>query len=209
MKNTKSFTSKVLLLTTAFILIVGCSIFPAPDNGDPETPAAPVESATTTPTPTTAPVVSVPSEEVEDSRCKGLVGEIEMWVKVGPAEAVGLEPFAVGSAPFSVTSLEPPYAVQGSGPISYEDTLTADWGTYVVTLQMDTSIEGECSGEYGSERLLLALKSDGEQNVIVDAEDFHGEYPWAGSHTFNLDFPLEDGASIEGQGYNFILRLNQ
>ena len=42
-----------------------------------------------------------------------------MRVLVGPSEAVGLEPHAVGDIPFSVTSDALPYAIQGGGPITY------------------------------------------------------------------------------------------
>jgi hypothetical protein len=140
------------------------------------------------------------------SRCAGLVGQLEIQILVGPAEAVGLEPVAVGSVPFAAGSA-PPYAVQGAGPISYEATLQKEWGTYAVSMELDTSVQGTCSGPAGSEQLDLALEMMGEQLVVVEAEGFHGEYPWAGTQTRALAFPLEEGATAEGEGWAVVLHL--
>ena len=124
-----------------------------------------------------------------------------MQVLVGPADAAGMDPVAVGTAPFSVVSSEAPYLIQGGGPISYDNMETFDWGTYAVTLSMDTTISGECAGPAGNETLNLVLEGTGEQLLVVDASDFHGEYPWAGTNRFDLAFPLQDGASVQGEGY--------
>lgn len=43
----------------------------------------------------------------------------------------------MGSVPFAVTTSELPFLVQGQGPISYEGTLEQEWGTYVVTMDLD------------------------------------------------------------------------
>jgi hypothetical protein len=141
------------------------------------------------------------------SRCQGLGGQLEVQVLVGPAEAVGLEPVAVGSVPFAVTGSEPPYLVQGQGPISYEATLQQAWGTYVVTMELDNAVQGTCSGEAGGEQLDLVLEMTGEQFVEVKAEGFHGEYPWSGTQTRELSFPLEEGATAEGEGWAVVLHL--
>jgi hypothetical protein len=133
---------------------------------------------------------------------------LELQVLVGPADAAGMEPFAVGSAPFSVVASQPPYLIQGGGPIFYDDVATFDWGTYSVSLYMDTIINGECTDSGGSEALNLVLEATGEQTLIVDASGFHGEYPWEGTNRFELTFPLVDGASVEGEGYVFVLRLS-
>jgi hypothetical protein len=130
-----------------------------------------------------------------------------MQVLVGPADAAGMEPVAVGKAPFSVVTGEARYLIQGGGPISYDDMATFDWGTYSVTLSMDTTISGECTGSAGSEALNLVLEGTGEQLLVVDASNFHGEYPWAGTNRFDLAFPLQDGASVQGEGYAFVLHL--
>jgi hypothetical protein len=141
------------------------------------------------------------------SRCEGLAGQLEIQVLVGPAEAVGLEPVAVGSVPFAVTGSEPPYLVQGQGPISYEATLQEAWGTYAVTMELDTAVQGDCSGHAGGERLDVALEMTGEQLVVVKAEGFEGEYPWSGTQTRELTFPLEEGATAQGEGWVIVLHL--
>jgi hypothetical protein len=131
-------------------------------------------------------------------------------VLAGPAEAVGLEPFAVGTIAFSVASNEAPFVVTGGGPISYADILTEEWGTYEVTMDLQNTVAGECvpseDGEGGT--LQLDLEMTGSQLVKVEAEGFQGEYPWSGSHSFNLPFPLEEGATIEGEGWAIMLHLD-
>jgi hypothetical protein len=132
---------------------------------------------------------------------------LEVQVLVGPADAVGLEPEAVGSVPFGVTTSAPPYLVQGQGPISYENTLETEWGTYAVTMDLDNAVQGECTGDAGSEQLALILEMTGEQLVVVDSPDFHGEYPWAGTNALDLVFPLEEGATAQGEGWVIVLHL--
>jgi hypothetical protein len=141
------------------------------------------------------------------SRCAGLAGQLEVQVLVGPADAVGLEPVAVGSVPFAVTGSEPPYLVQGQGPLSYEATLQKEWGTYSVTMEMDAAVQGECAGQAGGEQLDLALEMAGEQLVVVKAQGFNGEYPWSGTQTQALNFPLEEGATAQGEGWVIVLHL--
>ena len=136
-----------------------------------------------------------------------MAGQLEIQVLVGPAEAVGLEPVAVGNVPFTVTTSDPPYLVEGQGPISYEATLAQQWGTYTVTMDMETAVQGECSGEAGGEQLALVLEMTGEQLVVVEAEGFQGEYPWEGTQTRDLSFPLEEGATAEGEGWAVVLHL--
>jgi hypothetical protein len=126
---------------------------------------------------------------------------------VGPAEAVGLEPVAVGNVPFSVAADEAPFVVQGGGGISYADVLVEEWGTYEVTLDLDTSISGECVADDGSTRLDLVLDVTGQQLVEVEAEGFQGEYPWSGEKSLDLSFPLVDGATAQGEGWVMVLHL--
>jgi hypothetical protein len=180
----------------------------SPATATPQAPAAPASTPTptSTPTPAAAPLPSaLPPTAV--SRCEGLVGQLEIQILVGPAEAVGLEPVAVGNVPFVVITSAPPYLVEGQGPISYEATLTEEWGTYAVTMDMETAVQGECSGGPGSEQLNLVLQMAGEQLVVVDAEGFHGEYPWAGTQSRDLAFPLEEGATSQGEGWAVVLHL--
>jgi hypothetical protein len=177
------------------------------------TPQPPTEEPPPSPTPTptpTSPVViqPTPTSPPLTSRCQGLAGQIEVKILVGPAEAVGLEPVAVGSVPFAVVSDQEPYLVEGSGALSYDNVLVQQWGTYAVTMDMGVDVSGECVGTDGSEQLLLTLEASGDQLVVVDAGEFYGEYPWSGTNTFPLQFPLQDGATVEGEGYTFILRLS-
>jgi hypothetical protein len=177
---------------------------------EPQEPAVvtptPTSTPTPTPTPAAAPLTATP-QPTAASRCEGLAGQLEVQVLVGPAEAVGLEPVAVGSVAFAVITSAPPYLVEGQGPISYEATLTQEWGTYAVTMDMETAVQGECSGEPGSEQLSLVLEMTGEQLVVVEAEGFHGEYPWAGTQSRDLAFPLEEGATAQGEGWAVVLHL--
>jgi hypothetical protein len=178
------------------------TLTPEPQQPDASTP-------TPTPTPTDIPlpaaVTSTPTPP--PSRCEGLIGQLEVQVLVGPADAVGLEPVAVGSVPFAVTTSAPPFLVEGQGPISYHDILVEEWGTYDVTMDLDTAVQGQCSGAVGSEQLDLTLEMTGEQMVVVDSPDFHGEYPWAGTNSLDLIFPLEEGATAQGEGWVVVLHL--
>jgi hypothetical protein len=141
------------------------------------------------------------------SRCQGLGGTLEVQVLAGPAEAVGLEPLAVGQVPFAVTTQQPPYLVEGQGPITYEATLEKEWGTYTVNMDLDAAVSGECQGQAGSEQLDLVLDMSGEQLVVVDAGEFYGEYPWSGTQTRHLSFPLQEGATAQGEGWVVVLHL--
>jgi hypothetical protein len=172
-------------------------------------PAAATMTMTPSPTPTAEPVVqpATPTPAVA-SRCRGLAGTLEVQVLVGPAEAVGLEPVAVGNVPFVVTTEQAPYLIEGQAPIAYEATLAEQWGTYSVNMDLDMAVSGECQGEGGSELLDLVLDMSGEQLVVVDSEGFHGEYPWSGTHALNLSFPLQEGATAQGEGWVVVLHLS-
>ena len=171
-------------------------------------PTVPAATATPTPTPTPEPVVLPPTAvPPAASRCQGLAGTLEVQVLAGPAEAVGLGPVAVGNVPFAVTTQQAPYLVAGQAPISYDATLEEKWGTYTVSMDLDMAVSGECKGEAGGEVLDLVLDMSGEQLVVVDAEGFHGEYPWSGNHTLDLSFPLQEGATAQGEGWVVVLHL--
>ena len=165
------------------------------------------EDPTATPTPTKVIQVALPSTTPTPSKCAGLAGELEVQVLVGPAEVVGLEPVAVGNIPFSVTTGEAPYLIQGGGGIDYYDLLAEDWGTYEVTMNLDLTVTGECDADGNGGRLALAVEMTGNQLVVVTSDGFYGEYPWDGTLSIDLDFPLEDGASFAGEGYAFVLHL--
>lgn len=142
------------------------------------------------------------------SACSGLSGALEMQVLVGPAETVGLTPISMGNIPFTVVSEGEAYLIQGAGSITYEETLEAAWGTYTVSFDMQSTLDGACSGQPGSEYLDLTVEVSGDQMVEVRSDGFQGDYPWSGTHTLNLSFPLEEGAVMEGEGWAFILHFN-
>lgn len=201
------------LLVGTLLLAASCGV-ESPQGTEEVTPTATVRSPedevdpTLTPTPTPTPGSGgLPTLVAASSQCKGLSGEIEVQVLVGPAEAAGLEPVAVGDIPIDVISETPPYVVEGGGIVSYEAVLEKEWGTYAVTMDMEIVVEGECEGTEGEEKLRLRLEMSGEQMVEVEAEGFHGEYPWAGEQEFEVEFPLEDGATVEGEGWAFVLHL--
>ena len=196
----------VLFMAAVMLSIIACSLIPGDENqATPEEQAPPGEAMT--PTPTLALIGSDPDTPATNS-CQGLSGTVEVLVLAGPAEAVGLEPYAVGNIPFAVTTSDAPYLISGEGPIVYEDMLVEDWGTYTVTMDLDISIEGECVPSEESAALQLALTMAGEQLVVVDAEGFYGEYPWEGTHTLDVVFPLEEGAYFKGEGFAFSLHPN-
>ena len=205
------------LLLAALILtlcMMACSLTSEPEPGEATstataTRAAPEKPPDPTPTPTPPPQAPAPTATLpEPGPCEGVAGEIEVKILVGPAEVVGLEPHAVGAIPFSVTTTAAPYLVQGGGDISCADILQEEWGTYEVTLNMQATVGGECvPGSSGGE-LQLALELSGSQLLVVESPDFHGEYPWEGTVPFDLVLPLEEGASMEGEGWAFVLHLN-
>jgi len=165
------------------------------------------EDPTLTPTPTKVMQVVPPTITPTPSKCAGLAGELEVQVLVGPAEVVGLEPVAVGNIPFAVTTGEAPYLIQGGGGIDYNDLLTEEWGTYEVTMNLDLTVTGDCDADGNDGDLALAVEMTGNQLVVVISEGFHGEYPWSGTQTREVYFLIEEGATVAGEGYIFVLHL--
>lgn len=161
----------------------------------------------TTPTPTEVIQVAPPTQTETPSICEGLLGELEIQILVGPAEVVGLEPHSVGFIPFSVTTDEPPFLIQGGGNFDYGDILVEEWGTYEVTMSMSGTVNGTCIADEAGGELALSLELTGSQLVVVSAEGFSGEYPWEGTQSFDLVFPIEEGASMDGEGYVIILHM--
>ena len=158
----------------------------------------------------------VPDEEylepdlgLVEIECMGLSGEFEMQVMVGPAEAVGLEPFGIGSIPFNVEFDQGVYTVYGEGDIDYEDILEEEWGTYTVYFDMFGVVDGVCTQSDEGGVLDIHLWVSGEQKFIVDSA-FYEEYPWEGEHDFDFIIPVEDGAMETGAGdtWAFILHLD-
>ena len=172
----------------------------------PDSERAPV--ATPTPTPTTIPG-GVPDMPESASRCEGLSGVLELQLLVGPSEAVGLEPHAIGEIEFSIVSTEGSNTIEGANTISYKDVLAEEWGTYTVSFDMDITLGGVCTGEEGAEQLMVDVTMSGTQIVEVEADGFQGEYPWSGTHENALVFPLQEGATAEGDGWQLVLHINQ
>jgi hypothetical protein len=201
----------LLLAGWLLLSMVACGLAGTSEPGPP-TPTATAEAAqplaapTATPTPTPlSPGSEPPTAEPPSNPCSGHSGELEVRVLVGPADAVGLEPVAVGGVPYAVTSSEEPYLLQGAGPISYADVLVEEWGTYEVTMDLQLTVSGECTAGAEGAQLAMVVDMTGEQMTEVEAEGFHGEYPWAGSQSLDLTFPLEEGATAEGEGWAFVL----
>lgn len=185
-----------LIFPVVLIVSLGCSLF--------QNPKTIIQTPTLTPDGGGMPVAT---KQNPDSRCNGNSGSLEMQVLAGPAKAVGLEPFAVGNIPFSITKNGQIYAIQGTGDISYHQILEESWGTYTVTLDMSADVSGECIGDSGNEILDMTVEVSGDQLVEVRSEGFSGDYPWSGTHQLKLNLPLVEGASAEGEGWAFILHL--
>jgi len=189
MKNKLNMMGKLIIALSLTIFIVGCSI-------------SPTVNPTPTPTESGSPISS------SINLCNGLSGELEMQILVGPAEIVGLEPIAVGNIPFSVIIDGGTNVVSGSGTISYQDVLEREWGTYTVEFDQEALVTGTCeiSGESGV--LIITVQTSGSQLVEVRAEGFQGDYPWSGTHTFDLVLPIKEGAIAQGEGWAFVLHIN-
>lgn len=201
----------LLLVSTLFLLATACTSPPTPEAAPATATPTPSPTTTPTPTPTVAaelPPTATPTPAPIASECVGLSGELEAQILVGPAEVVGLEPEAVGSIPFAVTTEEPPYLVQGDTNISYQDTLQKEWGTYSVSLQMQMTIDGVCMEGENTPMLDLTVLASGDQTIEVSAGEFQQTYPWSGENTLNLSFPLEEGATASGEGWTFVLHLD-
>ena len=141
--------------------------------------------------------------------CKGLSGNFEMQVLVGPAEVADLEPFGIGSIPFNVEYDQGLYLVQGDGTIDFEDQLEAVWGTYTVFFDMLGVIDGVCTPNDDGAVLDITFIMTGHQVFIVDAPGMmQAEYPQDFDHEFDYSFPVVDGATESGEGWALILHLD-
>ncbi len=199
MRELKKFGGMLFILMLAAILMTACG-GTSKMNDAPEA----------TPTPTELLVIDPPTPTENSNPCDGLVGTIEMQVLVGPSEAVGMEPVSVGNIPFKVSGAGGTYLASGGGPLLFDEQVyEAEWGTYSVNFSADTIIKGSCllSGETATLDLIITM--DGEQNVVVQAEGFKGEYPWAGTREISAVLPAVEGASVSGEGWVVVLHLGQ
>ena len=181
----------MLVVLGIVLLIMACSLTSNLGENQPLTPTS---------TPTSEGSISVPDGV---NKCAGLSGELEMQALVGPSEAVGLEPFAVGNIPFSVDSEG---VLQGGDAITYKDVLDEKWGSYTVEFDLTAIISGGCEAD--GEKINMKIEVSGEQLVEIKSEGYEGSFPWSGTHEFDLNFPIEEGARAEGEGWTFVLHLN-
>jgi hypothetical protein len=199
-------TTPIKLITFASIIILvtlSCN-FLIPEGSDQAPNGPDITEATPTPTPSGGFYPEDPIDE--DSVCAGLQGALIAKVLIGPAAAVGLEPIDIATIDFTVSPVEP-YVVTGQGQSSSPpQVLTEEWGTYTVSFDMNFTVTGTCIDE-GDGLLLLEIDMSGTQLVEVEAEGFHGEYPWSGDHTLKLEFPLESGYSHSSEGWEITLIL--
>jgi hypothetical protein len=192
-----SFFFITLLLAVA---LLGCSK-PSPQEAGP--------SSDTTPTPTEFAGGAVVTPAEGQNACEGLTGTLELQLLIGPSEAVGLSPYTFATIPFQVIHEGDSYLVQGGGPVEYyEDILTADWGSFAVTFEGDTAVQGECLASDGDGTLDVIVEMVGQQTVVVTVEGMETTYPWEGSPTVEATFPLVEGAQVSGEGWNLTLHLN-
>ena len=195
--KSRSFTFSVLLAIFLMLFISACGTS-APSTS---------QQASSTATPTALVLVEPATPTTAPSRCEGLAGELEIQVLVGPSEAVGLTPYAVGSIPFVVTKTDGAYLIEGSGSFDFADGLGAEWGTFEVTMEMSGTIEGTCIADDQTEELDVFLEMTGSQQIIVTVDGYSQTFPWEGTLPFDLTFPIEEGAVMEGEGYAIVLHL--
>ena len=158
--------ARITLLLTIFI-IIGCTFFSGAETSPPPT-ATPTEAGGLVPVETAT----------SKNRCDGLTGTLEMLILVGPSDAVGLEPHAVGGIPFATVADGDIYMVEGGGPLNYyEEILEEEWGTFTVKFETDTLVSGNCTSTEEGGSLNLNIQTIGEQMVEVRAEGFQGDYP--------------------------------
>lgn len=196
MSHRCQFGRLMIVIGLTILVMFGCSRSPAP-----------VDAPAATPTPTEPAGILLPTEE-ETNRCAGLAGNLEVQILVGPSEAVGMEPLALGIVPFSVIAQEGVYSIEGGGPISFEEQVYEEaWGTYTVNFDADSQISGSCEPLDDGGVLNLIFIMTGEQMVVVDSEGFYGEYPWSGTQEIRANFPVEEGVSHSGEGWTLVLHL--
>jgi hypothetical protein len=197
--NTNGFAPTVLITLAVFTLCLACC-----GRSNASEPIQPVPSAT--PTATVAPVLQ-PEPTHPTSICQGLSGAIELQVLVGPA-AESMSLLAVGAIPFQAIGNSAPYSIKGGGPINYQETLSKEWGTYTVMMDLDTQLEGACTESNGDGMLHAILTMSGSQNVQVRSEGLNQDYPWQGSETREMNLPIQDEATAQGEGWMCVLHLD-
>ena len=189
------------VLIIIFLSSAGCGIFS-------RSATEPPQDSGPTPTPTNEGGM-IGTESSPDNPCSELAGNIEFQILVGPSDAVGLEPLTVGEIPFMVTQEGGTYIVEGGGPLDAFLTFhNAAWGTYTVTFEGDTTIDGECLSSGDNAVLNLQVEMTADQNVEVVIEGQTMNYPWSGTRQIEVSLPIQEGAQQGGEGWNLILHLD-
>jgi hypothetical protein len=201
MINRRNHWQLLVLLFGLFLLLTACGDSVGDDSKMTLT-------TTVTPTSMIGPIGTKPRQP--QNPCEDLSGTLALQVLVGPAEAVGLPPVAIGEIPFSTGADGDPYLVEGGGPLNfYEELLPLEKGTYRVTFDGTSKVMGECLVDVGSGVLNMRVEFSGDQLVEVDVEGFQGSYPWSGTNTLDVTLPVVEGAVQEGEGWVVTLHINQ
>ncbi len=87
-------------------------------------------------------------------------------------------------------------------------SLTADWGSFSVQFEGETTVSGECTSAVDSGQLNFLVEMAGEQTVVIVAGGMETTYPWVGTPQVEASFPLQDGAEVLGEGWSLSLHLN-
>jgi len=209
----------LLLLTSGVILpLAACAATPVPEEMVSPTPAATSTAAslpllptlTATPTQQMPLLQDTPTPSVR-GLCHGLGAEIEVRLDVPYAAAADLNPVAVGYIPLSVNTEREPYAVEGKGHISYDETKT--WTdeegkeTAEVFLELDVRLDGKCVEDAsggGLDLVLDAVHQEEQGAAICAYPPGECEYsPVMGPHeqSFELEVPLVDGATVQREDW--------
>jgi hypothetical protein len=219
----------LLLLTSGVILpLAACAPPSAPEKTVSPTPAATSTPASLPllPTPTATPTQQVPLLQdtptpSAQGLCHGLGAEIEVRLDVPYAAAAELNPVAVGYIPLSVHTEREPYAVEGKGHISYDETKT--WTdeegkeTAEVFLELDVHLDGTCVEDASGGELDLVLDAvhQEEQGAEICAyppgECEHSPVMGPHEQSFELEVPLVDGATVQREdwtSWSFIVHLH-
>jgi hypothetical protein len=195
--NQKVWILFVLMLSG--IVLLGCGLLSGLGGEDADH---------STPTPTELSGLENAFGEGENP-CLGASGTLALQLLVGPSEAVGLEPITFVELPFAVDMVDNTYLVVGSGPVQfYEDVYEADWGSFSVTFEGETLLEGVCHPVPEPGMLEVTLTMTGQQTVVVNVEGVETTYPWSGSPTIQASLPLVEGAEAAGEGWTLILHLD-
>ena len=189
------------LLALTCLINAACGLFSGVnDETSPEATRTPTEMSSGSPVSTQTP---------KTNPCQNLSGTIELQLLVGPSDAVGLDPYTIANIPFVVVSQDGIFIIEGGGPVQYyQDVYEAEWGSFTVTFEGETTVSGGCipNGDQGTLNVIIEMV--GSQTVEVVVEGMTTTYPWEGTPQLNASFPLKEGAQQAGEGWLLILHLN-